>query len=218
MVFICNDMSSYDSVKSLLSWPKVSGDFKKMPVDIWMDRVIVNYLNRNPKRVLFGIGEPDNLDAVMGIGFTIRRDIPAWFVSFLFGNPERANTHFSYKAWGLWNMVTHAHQLGEALGFKRYYYGTGKNISKVFERKWLQEATDYPVERYDKSLETIIPAHTRPDDELIWGLMGYFERGSDFYLHKRDLIAEPYTEMPAWAVDAKDWNLLFNELQAVRIY
>lgn len=144
---------------------------------------IEKYFSENDMYFAFGvIDDSETLQSWMSIFFTenVTRG-KYWAITSFYSKNSR--TLFSFKNPEYGALLRYCVDLAEGLDYNQFYYSVSKKISRAFSKKWLEsELSSGTYELIDKD---IIPANTRPQSNLYWGLMGEELKPHDIIIKHR---------------------------------
>jgi hypothetical protein len=94
--------------------------------------------------------------------------------------------YFNFKSSGIGDLISHAFNYTESMGWYEYYYCTAERVMNVYERQWKRTHSH----RYEHILLDVIPPNTKPFHELHWRLMGQEVKPDPMIFKKRVLRPE----------------------------
>lgn len=114
-----------------------------------------------------------------------------WVISGLYSTIKRPMFSFNNKEIG--ELVAYSFNLAENNNYNILYYSISKHVSKVFEKKFM-ENTFMPVNRYEKEVVLEIPKNTLPENLVFRRLLGNQPKPHDTIIKKRTLM-QPYRKI-----------------------
>jgi hypothetical protein len=122
------------------------------------------------KLLKIGCFEDDRLVSWVSIGFyESRMRGKFWAITGLFTTVFEERFSFSRPEFGL--LFKRAFEIAEEKGYFQYFYCVAERLERVYERQWKKNPWGFNG-RYDLITLDIVPANTKPEFELYWGLMG----------------------------------------------
>jgi len=120
--------------------------------------------------IRIGYFENDKLISWVSIGFyESKMRGKFWTITELFTTVFKERFSFSRPEFGL--LFKQAFEMAEEKGYFQYFYSIAERLERVYERQWKKNPWGFNG-RYDLITLDVVPANTKPEYELYWGLMG----------------------------------------------
>jgi hypothetical protein len=107
-----------------------------------------------------------------------------WVITGLYA--KNFKNYFNFKNSKIGELINHAFNYTESMGWYEYYYCTAERVMNVYERQWKRSQSH----RYEHILLDIVPPNTTPFYELHWRLMGQEVKPVPMVVKKRVLKQE----------------------------
>jgi hypothetical protein len=122
------------------------------------------------KLLKIGYFEDNRLVSWVSIGFyESKMRGKFWVIAGLFTTVFEERFSFSRPEFGL--LFKRAFEIAEERGYFQYFYCISERLERVYERQWKKNPWGFNG-RYDIITLDVVPANTKPEYELYWGLMG----------------------------------------------
>jgi hypothetical protein len=136
----------------------------------------------------FGYFENDELITFLCMGFfESKMRGKFWVIPALY--TKRFTNVFNFKDSDMAYLMKAVFEFAESKGYYEFYYSVSERIMNAYERQW-QRNSVMEIGRYDLILLDTVPAHTKPDFELHWRLMGEALKPDTIVIKKRILKPE----------------------------
>jgi hypothetical protein len=127
-------------------------------------------LTESDNLIRIGYFEDDKLISWVSMGFyESKMRGKFWAITGLFTTVFEERFSFSRPEFGL--LFKRAFEMAEEKGYFQYFYCVAERLERVYERQWKKNPWGFNG-RYDLVTLDIVPANTKPEYELYWGLMG----------------------------------------------
>jgi len=129
-----------------------------------------SYFENNEDRYALGSFQDGKLISWVSIGFyESKMRGKFWAITGLFTTVFEERFSFSRPEFGL--LFKRAFEIAEEKGYFQYFYCIAERLERVYERQWKKNPWGFNG-RYDLITLDVVPANTKPQYELYWGLMG----------------------------------------------
>jgi hypothetical protein len=142
-------------------------------------------LTESDKLIRIGYFENDKLISWVSIGFyESKMRGKFWAITGLFTTVFKERFSFSRPEFGL--LFKRAFEMAEEKGYFQYFYCIAERLERVYERQWQKNPWGFNG-RYDLITLDVVPANTKPEYELYWGLMGKELKPDNIVIKSRKL-------------------------------
>ena len=186
---VCIVTSEYDDEcnRIVLSHKKIGGTKPVSP------NQYLTIQETSDRLLKIGYFEDNRLVSWVSIGFyESKMRGKFWIIAGLFTTVFEERFSFSRPEFGL--LFKRAFEIAEERGYFQYFYCISERLERVYERQWKKNPWGFNG-RYDLITLDIVPANTKPEYDLYWGLMGKELKPDNIVIKARKLKGyEPHNK------------------------